>query len=64
MGGHQRRYDNGAPGSADKYFNAPKFVLFLLPLLGLSRDSETEITVKSAALLQVTKPKASYILPT
>ena len=43
----QRRYDNRAPGSTSPPLICPS----LLPLVELSRDSETEITVKSAALL-------------
>ena len=43
----QRRYDNRAPGSTSPPLICPS----LLPLVELSRDSETEITVKSAASL-------------
>ena len=46
---YQRMYDNRAPKSMAG-------VPSLFPLLGLSCDSETEITVKSAASLQLTKP--------
>ena len=65
-GPSKRRYENCAPRSLStvEVLLRPQICLFLLPLLGLSCDSETEITctVKSAALVQVTKPNASYIL--
>ena len=47
---------------AQKY--APQTFPSLLPLLGLSRDTETEITVKSAVSLKLTNAYASYILVT
>ena len=59
---YQRRYDNHAPESTAEVLFHPLTFPSLLPLLGLSHDSEIEVTVKSAASLHLAKPMPAILL--